>query len=269
MVRLLVRTHPRHLALPALLAALSLAPLRAAAPAAELPYAVFAGMLKAGELMPAADGWTFDLRVKAKNPAETRPIELRVQGGPADLRIPVASNGTFQLPLLPESIAGRATVSHNLEPGALELSFGLAYRGEIEASSAAGVEVGRVLTEFSIGLRKLKGLWPAMCQAAPELRPLWVVCTGVVFQDLSRSAGPLTLAVGTRKQPFPPDRWGRYTVSFDQHDPRNARLLTQQPNAHLKFSTEALFLTGTGRMPSHTNYVIVKEPDPGRSPARR
>lgn len=95
---------------------------------AALPFAKLAGMQTAFLAIPAAqrDKLVLRQRVLHENPADAAPIHLWVEADGARVPLPVAPDGSFDVPDRPDWVAQHLTVQNDQPAGSLHLQTDLA-----------------------------------------------------------------------------------------------------------------------------------------------
>jgi hypothetical protein len=191
--------------------------------AQELPYSQLFAFQKAVKQAEHVKGVTCLLQLHHSREDDDRPFKVTLVTPRGQTEIPLQKDGTFILPDLPEEDRDRAVVRHDLEKGALSISFQFTLKWTHDGNGK------ETLHEECSGLARdiggLNEMWNAMEQISPDFRHMSIAIVGLVIPREKPLDGKILVKHGDQTvKTVDLSETGPVTLSFDDFDPKEHRI---------------------------------------------
>jgi hypothetical protein len=194
---------------------------------------------------------------------DTRPFKVTLESPQGQTAINVLPDGSFDLPRLPEEDRSRSKLFHNLDKGALSITFGFQIGGVIRHETGHEKSVFEVCSEIAHHLSKLDEVWNTLGQVQPQFNDQELAIVGLSLPRATPVRGRVLLKkdeVTVRTVDL--SQTGQIDLLFDDYNPSRIawELEERGPAPPLEF----VFRTGAdARKVRDAIYVRKVEPTAG------
>lgn len=189
---------------------------------AALPYSDVLALQEAAEAIAKVDGAVCRVKIEHSRPDDRRPFRVLLESPREKTEIKVTAGGAFQLPVLPREDWDRSQLSHNLEKGALKLTFDFGFNGEQPDKDEP---LSAMCLAMAEKMRVIEGLRDRLSRLMPGLADLQVAMVGVAFPRLKPVPGKVLLKRGDRTvAEIDLSQTGTAAWMFDRYDPKEHRM---------------------------------------------
>ncbi len=177
---------------------------------------------------------------------DKRPFKVTLESPKGQTAIKVLPDGSFDLPQLPEEERSRSKLVHNLEKGALSITFGLQIGGVIREHTGDDKSIFEVCSEVAHALSKLDDVWNTLGQVQPELSDLELAIVGLSLPRAIPMRGRVLLKKGeVTVRTVDLSQTGEINLMFDQYNPREHRIVWETEKDGSTPPVEFIFKTGS------------------------
>jgi len=198
-----------------------------------IPYAMARTLEDCAAELRQIKGVTAELKLEHSNPQDTREFRLWLDT-PGDRKtIKVSKEGTFRLPKLSVDNQENARVTHSLEAGALTLSFGFHWNGELSkeflSQNKSLFEQCAAVAAARFG--KFEPVFVRLGNAIPDLKDFQIAIVGVSLAREKPCSGLAILKSGERTvETIDLSQTGKASWMFSDYDPRTHRVVFEMKN---------------------------------------
>jgi hypothetical protein len=168
------------------------------------------------------------LRVEHSAPDDHRPFILKLNTPDSVKELEVKPDGHIILPPLAEEEWDKSSVTHNLEKGALALTFGVQLMDVVPTLT--------IDSDLAAHIHAMKGFFAAdleefnqLTAVSPTMKGQVIAITGMVLSSDGSGEGEASLVAGDRKAAsIDLSKKGRVVWNFEQYDPAKHRLVVDQ-----------------------------------------
>ncbi|MHC1764333.1 MAG: hypothetical protein AB9869_08500 [Verrucomicrobiia bacterium] len=226
----------------------------------ELPYPVAMSFQRAAETAGKVDGVVCHLKMEHARSDDTRPFKIVLESPKGRVPLVVSSDGSFKLPALPEEDWARSKLVHNLEKGALSVTFGFDVSGRVGSGESHPKTLFATCSGIADKLGELESVWNVMGRVEPRFNDLQLAIVGLTIPRVEPAKGRALLRKGSvLVRTVELSETGPVALMFDKYDPKEHSLIWDVEKGASPPPAEFIFQTGAAAEQSE-NAIFIRKP---------
>jgi hypothetical protein len=179
--------------------------------------------------------------------SDIRPFSVVLHTNTGRKPVEVDANGSFRVPLLPESETGQARLTHNLEKGALALTVGLRICRTFDTEQSGQKNVFAYCSEFAEGLEGIENIINTFSPIMPEIADLQFAIVGLTIPAATPRKGNVLIKKNDKVvSDVDLTQTGQYVMMFDKNDPKEHTIVWEKSKDKEGGHTKVDFLIKAG-----------------------
>jgi hypothetical protein len=237
--------------------------------AQELPYPMVFALQRAADSAAKVDGVVCRLKMQHAREGDTRPFKVILESPHGRTAVKISPDGSFNLPTLPEEDRNRSKLVHDLEKGALAITFGFQIGGVIREDIQHEKTVFQVCSEVAKGLQKLDEMWNMLGQFQPQFKDLELAIVGLSLPRAAPARGRVLLKRGdVTARTVDLSQTGEIAFMFDQYNPREHTIAWEMEKDEPNPPVEFVFKSGPDAQ-RVKDAIYIRKVEPGAAPNSR